>query len=236
MTDIGCKFDGADLAQQAGEVCDTGSGKSDSLRTKLTPSLDKPHILCTFFSSSSPLPVQYTDCTRGHKCYQMPAKRVSSCKNDCRSAFKGGSRASKIRFNECASNCEGNTCELENSRLQLAGTTQEPSRSPSAKPTTGRPTISPAPSLSPSVSSAPSTTSSPTKPCDGPCPPAFPNGCTQNGCNNAEGNVNVEKNSSFTMTNGPDKGRVYFTSKGDNFKYIGTCEELADGSTCFVPE
>ena len=31
MTDIGCKFDGADLAQQAGEVCDTGSGESDYL-------------------------------------------------------------------------------------------------------------------------------------------------------------------------------------------------------------
>jgi len=36
MTDFGCKFDGADLSQQAGEVCDTGSGKSDSLCTKYT--------------------------------------------------------------------------------------------------------------------------------------------------------------------------------------------------------
>ena len=34
MTDIGCKFDGADLSQQAGEVCDTGSGESDSLCAK----------------------------------------------------------------------------------------------------------------------------------------------------------------------------------------------------------
>jgi hypothetical protein len=205
MTDIGCKFDGPDLAQQPGETCDTGS-----------------------------------DCTRGHKCYQMPAKRVSSCKNSCRSAFKGGSRNSKIRFNECASNCEGNTCELENDRLQLAGTTPEPSRSPSAKPTTGRPTTSLAPSLSPSLSSAPSTTSSPTKPCEGPCPPSFPNGCTQYGCNNAEGNVEIKKDSMFTVTQGPDKdkGNIYFTSKGNpnpNFKYIGTCEPTSEG-TCFVPE
>jgi len=49
MTDRGCKFDGADLSQQAGEVCDTGSGESDSLCTKFFSV--KAHILCTFFSS-----------------------------------------------------------------------------------------------------------------------------------------------------------------------------------------
>jgi len=110
ITSTGCKFDGPDLVQRAGEVCDVGS-----------------------------------DCQRRHKCYQMTENRIRACKTDCERAFDRGRQ-----LNRCTDSCWGNTCELINKNLVLAGTTPEPSMNPTLVPTTFPP--SDRPSVSPSRS------------------------------------------------------------------------------------
>jgi len=110
ITSTGCKFDGPDLVQRAGEVCDVGS-----------------------------------DCQRRHKCYQMTENRIRACKTDCERAFDRGRQ-----LNRCTDSCWGNTCELINKNLVLAGTTPEPSMNPTLMPTTFPP--SDRPSVSPSRS------------------------------------------------------------------------------------
>jgi len=110
ITSTGCKFDGPDLVQRAGEVCDVGS-----------------------------------DCQRRHKCYQMTENRIRACKTDCERAFDRGRQ-----LNRCTDSCWGNTCELINKNLVLAGTTPEPSMNPTMVPTTFPP--SDRPSVSPSRS------------------------------------------------------------------------------------
>ena len=89
---------------------------------------------------------------RGHKCYIMSEKSVSSCRTKCARTFD------KVRNqNRCAENCFGNTCELINKNLFLAGTTEDPTMYPSFRPTprptpsptrTPRPTKTPKPTVS----------------------------------------------------------------------------------------
>jgi len=107
-----------------------------------------------------------SDCMRGYKCYKMDQERVRSCESTCSGSFQ------KTRQkNRCFNACGGNTCERINDYMVLAGTTYEPTESPSLSPTTPRPTplpTTPKPTGSPSPtymtpSSNPTATSRPSK-------------------------------------------------------------------------
>ena len=96
-----------------------------------------------------------SDCIRGTKCYKMDQERVRICESTCASSFQ------KTRQkNRCFNACGGNTCERINDYMILAGTTYEPTESPSLSPTTPRPTplpTTPRPTRTPRPTPLPTT-------------------------------------------------------------------------------
>lgn len=87
-----------------------------------------------------------SDCIRGTKCYKMDQERVRICESTCARSFQ------KTRQkNRCFNACGGNTCERINDYMILAGTTYEPTESPSLSPTTPRPTRTPRPTPLPTT-------------------------------------------------------------------------------------
>lgn len=96
-----------------------------------------------------------SDCIRGTKCYKMDQERVRICESTCARSFQ------KTRQkNRCFNACGGNTCERINDYMILAGTTYEPTESPSLSPTTPRPTplpTTPRPTRTPRPTPLPTT-------------------------------------------------------------------------------
>ena len=190
-TNYGCKFDGQDLTQRTGEVCDTGS-----------------------------------DCARKHKCYQPSEATMGRCRSDCASRFR-----KKSDREVCNDSCfNTNTCELINNFSVLAGTTPEPSYSPTPRPTTARPstksptsrpTISSAPSKSPEPSMSPSMSSVPTLT---PCPEQYT--LTETYDTNDKvtcGGKNKSPSSDANCQSSNDGSGLVWYYSGKKWKKIGTC-------------